>query len=355
MTTTENSKVVLVPGGSVFVGVHCILQLLQKGYRVKTTLRSLNKKNSVLDMLKVGGMTSFENLSFIEADLTKDTNWAEAVAGCDFVLHVASPIFLRIPKDPNEMILPAVEGTLRVLQAARDAGVKRVVMTSNFGAVGYSHKDTTQLITEESWTDADEKGLSAYNKSKVLAEKAAWDFMKKEGGGLELSVINPMAILGPSLGPELSSGFELLKKVLDGSMKAIPNITLGIVDVRDVADLHIRAMTNPAAKGQRFLALSGGVVSLPEIARLFKAELGDVAKPVSTKRLPDWVVRIAALFSPVAKSIVPLLGRYRHASNEKAKRLLGWQPRSNEEAILATANSLIQFGWVAMKENEKAS
>ena len=181
MTHSDTGKWVLVTGGTGFVGAHCILQLLQKGYKVKTTLRSLNRKKEVLDMLSVGGITSFENLEFIEADLTKDANWNEAVKSCDYVLHVASPIFLRIPKDENEMIRPAVEGTLRVLKAARDAGVKRVVMTSNFGAVGYSHTDTTKVITEESWTDPNEKGLSAYNKSKVLAERAAWDFMAKEG------------------------------------------------------------------------------------------------------------------------------------------------------------------------------
>jgi len=339
-------ETVLVTGGTGFVGVHCILQLLEKGHRVRTTMRSLDRKSEVLEMLRAGGITSFENLEFIAADLTKDANWEEAVNGCDYVLHVASPIFLRVPKDENEMILPAVEGTLRVLRAARNAGVKRVVMTSNFGAVGYSHKDTSKIITEESWTDPNEKGLSAYNKSKVLAERAAWEFINKEGGTLELSVVNPMAIFGPSLGPDLSSGFELLKRVLDGSLRAIPNMTLGIVDVRDVADLHIRAMTNPAARGQRFLALAGGIMTLPEIAILLKSRLGEKGRHVSTRRLPDWIVRVAAIFSPAARNIVTQLGRYRNASNEKAKTLLGWQPRSNEEAILATAESLVRFGWV---------
>lgn len=222
-------------------------------------------------------------------------------------------------------------------------------MTSNFGAVGYSHEDTSTLITEDDWTDPNEKGLSAYNKSKVLAERAAWEFMQKEGGGMELSVINPMGIFGPSLGPDLSSGFELLKKVMDGTLKRVPNITLGIVDVRDVADLHIRAMTHPAAGGQRFLALAGGILSLPEIACLLKDNFGDAAAMVSTKKIPDWVVRIAAWFSPVARNVVPMLSRYRNASNAKAKNVLGWQPRSNGEAILATAKSLIQYGMVKSK------
>lgn len=335
---------VLVTGGTGFVGIHCILQLLQKGYSVKTTLRSLKRKEEVLTMLRNGGITDFNHLSFIEADLTNDANWDEAVKSCEYVLHVASPIGLSVPKDENDMIRPAVEGTVRVLRAARDAGVKRVVMTSNFGAVGYSHTDTTQVITEESWTDPNEPGLSAYNKSKVLAERAAWDFMAKEGGKLELSVVNPVGIFGPALGPDLSSGFELLKRVLEGSMKRVPNMTLGIVDVRDVADLHIRVMTSPAARGQRFLAIAGDIMTLPEIALLIQSRLGDKLKHISTKRMPDWGVRIAALFSPIARNLVPMLGRYRTTSNEKAKRLLGWKPRSNEEALLATANSLIQFG-----------
>lgn len=356
---TGKKKLVLVTGGSGFVGVHCIVQLLQNGYKVRTTLRSMNKKNEVLDMLKAAGIASsdgylsdsyrMDDIGFIEADLTKDFNWDKAVENCDYVLHVASPIFLRVPKNEDEMIRPAVDGTLRVLKAARNAGVKRVVMTSNFGAVGYSHTDTTKIITEECWTDPNEKGLSAYNKSKVLAERAAWDFIKREGGTLELSVVNPMGIFGPSFGPVLSSGFELLKKVLDGSMKGIPNITLGIVDVRDVADMHLRAMTNPAAKGQRFLALAGGILSLPEIALLLKNKLPGVAKNISTKKIPDWVVRVAALFNPMAKGITPMLSRYRNASNEKAKQVLGWQPRSNEEALLATAESLVKFG--AIKNN----
>jgi dihydroflavonol-4-reductase len=346
MTSSNTGELVLVTGGSGFVGIHCIVQLLQKGYQVRTTLRNPGRWVEVLEMLRQGGVSSTEHLSFVGADLNADAGWDAAVKDCDYVLHVASPIYLKAPKHADEMILPAVEGTLRVLRAARDAGVRRVVMTSNFGAVGYSHRDTTSVITEESWTDPHEKGLSAYNRSKVLAERAAWDFMAKEGGALELSVINPVGIFGPSLGRGLSSGYELLKKMLDGSMKAIPNMTLGIVDVRDVADLHIRAMISPAAGGQRFLALSGEPMSLPQIAVYFRERLGDAAGNVSTKRLPDWVVRLAALVSPVAKNLAPMLGRYRRASNAKAVSLLGWQPRSKEEAILASAQSLVQYGHI---------
>ena len=321
MTNSNREKLVLVTGGTGFVGVHCILQLLKAGYPVRTTLRSLDRKNEIIEMLKYGGVDSFGNLSFVETDLSKDTNWDEAVKDCEYVLHVASPISLTIPKDENEMIAPAVEGTLRVLKAARNAGVKRVVITSSFGAVGYSHTETDQLITEDSWTNPNEKGLSAYIKSKTLAEKAAWDFITREGGALELSVVNPVGIFGPTLSANLSGGLEIIKKLLDGSMKAVPQINFGIVDVRDVADLHLRAMTNPNANGQRFLALAGDVLSFHEMVLILKNKMGDEAKNVTTKVLPNWIVRIAALFNPLAKNIAPQLGRVKNASNEKAKTI----------------------------------
>ncbi|SEO42576.1 Nucleoside-diphosphate-sugar epimerase [Flavobacterium sp. CF108] len=343
----NSNQKVLVTGGTGFVAIHSILQLLNRGYKVRTTVRSLKGKEKIFEMLENGGITDFSDLEFIEADLTSDTNWTEAMIDCDYILHIASPIFLRLPKNEDEMIRPAVDGTLRVLKAARNAGVKRVVMTSNFGAVGYSHKDKNSLITEESWTNPNEKGLSTYNKSKVLAEQAAWNFMKNEGGALELSVVNPMGIFGPSLYPDLSSGFELLKKILDGSMKAIPDIRLGIVDVRDAAELHILAMESPDAKGQRFLALSGGTMSLMEIVKLLKEKMPYVTEKASTKSLPTFIIRITALFNDQAKAILPLVGVYRNASNEKAKTILGWKPRSNEEAITATVISLIK--WKSLK------
>ncbi|WP_217602997.1 aldehyde reductase [Chitinophaga sp. GbtcB8] len=346
MTSSNKEKTVLVTGGTGFAGVHCILQLLNAGYKVKTTLRSLQRKQEVIGMLRHGGATATDNVSFIVTDLSNDANWDLAAENCEYVLHVASPILLTIPKHEDEVIRPAVEGTLRVLKAAKNAGVKRVVLTSSFGAVGYSHTDASKPITEEDWTNPNDKHLSAYLKSKTLAEKAAWDFITRQGNGLELAVINPVAIFGPTLGPDMSTGFEILRRLLNGSMKAIPNITFGIVDVRDVADLHIRAMTNPAAKGQRFLAVAGETMQLPEVAALIKNKMGAVAQKVPTRTLPDWVVRIAALFSPVAKNIAPQLSRNKKTSNQKAKTLLGWQPRCNEEAILSAVKSMVEFGLI---------
>lgn len=334
---------ILVTGGTGFLGAHCILQLLQQGYKVKTTIRTSGKKDKVLNMLTNGGIQNFENLSFIEADLTRDKNWDIAVENCRYVLHVASPIHLNLPKHEDEMIRPAVEGTLRILKAAKKANVSRVVMTSNFGAVGYSSKNTDDVITEKNWTDPHEKGLSAYNKSKVMAERVAWEFMKNNDGPMELSVVNPVGIFGPALDKDLSSGFDLLKRIIDGTMKAIPNLVLGIVDVRDTADLHIRAMTNPKAAGERFLALSDGTLSLPQIASLLREKMPAVSDKISKKVLPNWQVKLAALFNENAKAIAPMLGINRNASNEKAKTILDWKPGTKEDAILETVKSMVHF------------
>ncbi|WFR56581.1 aldehyde reductase [Anaerocolumna sp. AGMB13025] len=338
-------KTVLVTGGTGFVGAHIILQLLQKDYKVKTTLRSISSSNKVIDTLKSNGITNIENLSFVEADLSKDDNWDEAMNGCDYVLSVASPVFMTIPKDENEAIRPAVEGITRILKAARNAGVKRVVMTSNFGAVGFSNKNSNKATTEADWTDPDEKGLSAYEKSKLLAERAAWDFMKKEGGSMEFATINPVAILGPSLSAHISGSFGLLQHLLDGPMKVIPKIPLNIVDVRDVAQLHICAMTNPDANGQRFIASADGQISLPEIAALLKNKKPDIAKNISLKTIPNWVLEFSALFSKQAKEGALLLKISRNVSNNKAKEMFGWKPiANNEEIILASINSMVKYG-----------
>jgi nucleoside-diphosphate-sugar epimerase len=340
----ENSVTVLVTGGTGFVGSHCVCQLLQKGYRVRTTLRSMSRKKEVIELLSNGGITSFDKLEFIEADLMKDEHWDEAVKGCTYVLHVASPLPAKMPKDEKEIIRPAVDGTLRVLRAARGAGVKRVVVTSNFGAVGYSHKDPNTVITEEEWTNPKDK-MTAYNRSKVLAERAAWDFIDKEGGDLELSVINPVFILGPSLGYDAPSSFSVLQHLLDGSMKAVPNIPFNIIDVRDVADLHIRAMTNPNAGGQRFLALAGGIIRMPEMAVLLKDKLPELATKISTRVLPNWVLNLVGLFNAQARLAASLVKVIRNPSNAKARRVLGWTPMANnEEAIVASAKSMVKFG-----------
>jgi nucleoside-diphosphate-sugar epimerase len=332
-----------VTGGTGFVGMHIILQLLQKGYNVKTTLRSIKNKDKVIDTLKSNGITTFDNLTFVEADLSKDDNWDEAMKGCDYVLSVASPVFMTIPKDENEAIRPAVEGIVRILKAARNASVKRVVMTSNFGAIGFSNKKSDKATTEEDWTDPDQKGLSIYEKSKLLAERAAWDFIKREGGNLEFTTINPVAIFGPALSNHISGSFVLFDMLLGG--KPFPNLPLNIVDVRDVADLHIRAMTAPNANGERFIASADGQISMLEIATLLKKEIPEVGEKISSRKIPNVLICIAALFNEHAKEGAAMLGINRNVSNAKAKNKLGWKPiANNEDVVLTSIKSMIKFG-----------
>ncbi len=334
---------VLVTGGSGFIGSHSILQLLAAGHRVRTTVRSLKREGDVRAMLKEGGAEPGERLSFIAADLENDAGWPEAVAGCEYVLHVASPFPSSIPKHEDELIVPAREGALRVLRAARDAGVKRVVLTSSFAAIGYGHKPQSAPFNETNWTDPNGEGVLPYAKSKTLAERAAWDFVAKEGGGLELSVVNPVGVFGPVLGPDYSTSILLVQRLMDGAMPGVPRLYFGVVNVRDVADLHISAMTHPAAKGERFLAVAGDFMSMVEIAKVLKARLGDAAKRVPTRQLPNWLVRLASLRDPAVKQILPELGKMKNATNEKAKRMLGWAPKSREDAVVATGESLVRL------------
>lgn len=315
-------KTVLVTGGTGFLGVHTVLQLLQQGYEVRTTLRSLSKKDSIIKALEEGGITDFSHLSFFEADLTSDNNWDETVKGCDYVLHVASPFPAQDPKDENELIIPARDGALRVLKASRDAGVKRVVLTSSFAAVGYSIKIENHVFTEEDWTDVN-TALPAYIKSKTVAEKSAWEFVEKEGNGLELAVINPVGIFGPAIGGITSASLDIaVSSILNGNLEYTPTFTMGVVDVRDVADIHIKAMVSPAAAGERFIATSDGVMSFYDVAELFK------------KERPQYTANIQKL-EPIGKEF------YKEMSNKKARTILNWYPRSREEALLASADSLM--------------
>jgi len=334
---------VLVTGGSGFIGAHCILQLLNAGHQVRTTVRNLSRQGEVLAMLKTGGADPGDRLIFFAADLERDAGWDAAVAGCDYVLHVASPFPMTVPAHEDELIVPAREGALRVLRAARAAGVKRVVMTSSFAAIGYGLKQQPPRFDETFWTDLNGE-VAPYPKSKTLAERAAWDFMTREGGPLELSVINPVGVFGPVLGKDYSTSILIVQRLLDGSLPGCPQVYFGIVDVRDVASLHLLAMTHPAAKGERFLAVEGDCLSILDVAKILKSRLGAAGKKVPTRQLPNWLVRLAAMRDRSIRQIVPELGKIKNASHDKASRLLGWHPRSREEAILASADSLMRLG-----------
>ena len=333
---------VLVTGGSGFIGSHAILQALAAGHEVRTTVRNLQREGELRALLHANGADTDAPLRCFAADLTRDAGWAEAVAGCDVVLHLASPFPAGIPKHEDELIVPARDGALRVLRAARDGGVKRVVLTSSFAAIGYGHPERQAPFDETTWTNLDDS-IAAYTKSKTLAERAAWDFIAREGG-LELTVVNPVGVFGPVLGADYATSIQLVQRLMAGSMPGCPRLRFGVVDVRDVVDLHLRAMTDPAANGERFLAVAGDFMRVQEMARVLKARLGEAARRVPTRELPDWLVKLVAMFDPTVRQIVPDLGKYKNASADKARRLLGWSPRSNEQALVATAESLLRLG-----------
>lgn len=322
MENLISGKTVLVTGGTGFVGIHTILQLLQQGYTVKTTLRSLHKKDVILKALKEGGISDFSHLSFYETDLTSDRNWEAATKNCNFVIHIASPFPAQDPKDENELIIPARDGALRVLQFSRSAGVKRVVLTSSFAAVGYTNNTEGHIFTERDWTDLNAE-LPPYIKSKTVAEKAAWKFIHTEGNNMELTVINPVGIFGPALAGISSASLDIaITGIINGTTNYNPNFTMGVVDIRDVADIHIKAMLHPNAAGERFIATSEGVMSFYDVAELIKEKRSEYASNI--------------------KALNPIdIHFYKEISNEKARSLLGWNPRSREEAILASADSLM--------------
>ncbi|MDE1146412.1 MAG: aldehyde reductase [Azospirillaceae bacterium] len=335
---------VLVTGGTGFVGAHCLIQLLEAGHAVRTTVRNLAREGDVRAMLAQGGAGDVgDRLALYAADLTQDAGWSQAMEGCDFVLHVASPFPDRAPKDENELIIPARDGALRVLRAARDAGVKRVVLTSSFAAIGYGHESRTAAFTEDDWTNLGSPRVQPYQKSKTIAERAAWDFIAREGGGLELAVVNPVGIFGPVLGPDYSTSILVVKRLLDGSIPGCLDLWFEAVDVRDVAALHLKAMTEPAAAGNRYLATAGLTVSMRDVAGILRDNLGAAAAKVPTRVLPSPLLRVLSLFDAQVRAVMPELGKRKSASYEKAHRDLGWQPRSTRDAILGTARSLLDL------------
>ena len=349
MTETKRTKqeTVLVTGGSGFIGAHCILQLLEAGYRVRTTVRSLAREADVRAMLKTGGAEPGAALVFFAADLNSDAGWAEAVAGCDYVLHVASPFPSAQPKDENELIAPARDGALRVLRAARDAGVQRVVLTSSFAAVAYGHPQTDRPFTEEDWTDLS-ADLTAYVKSKTLAERAAWDFIAKEGGTLELCVINPVGVVGPVLGSDYSSSIELMARLMNGGVPRAPRVSYNFVDVRDVADGLITS-AEKGKPGESYI-LSGQRITVRYMLETVREVTG---KNFFQLKIPFDLAKFAAMFTPMyyeAAQATPRFTPYSlevlksnsNISHAKASRELGYQPRALYESIRDTVKWFLE-------------
>lgn len=333
---------ILVTGGSGFIAGHVIAALLAEGHRVWTTARATSSDARIRQNLaRIGVADPGDRLVVVAADLSLDAGWREAVDGCAFVVHVASPVVPGHVDDEAAVIEPAREGTLRVLRAARDAGVRRVVMTSAFHAIGFGWGKTDRVFTDDDWSPLHGPGMDAYGRNKVLAERAAWDFVRAEGDGLELIAINPVAVLGPVVSETVSGGNALVRRILTGEMDRFPDIWLPIVDVRDVASAHVRALTAPDAAGQRLLLAGEGGMTLAEIATLLRAELGDDAAKVGTGRVPGFVVRLAAVFVPEFRGVVPDLGRVKQIDGAKARRMLEWQPRATRQTVLDAARSML--------------
>lgn len=335
-------KTALVTGGSGFLGGWCVIELLRSGYRVRTTVRDLSReaglRAAVASEVDLG-----ERLSVLAADLRSDEGWERAVSGCDYVLHVASPFPPAQPKDPDELIVPAREGTLRVLKASLEAGVQRVVVTSSIAAIT-GGQSSAAALTEEDWSDPDNPKLTPYARSKTVAERAAWDFVRERGETRRLAVVNPGAILGPVLSDDRSYSIEMIERLLKG-MPGVPRIGFSVVDVRDVVDLHVRAMTAPEAGGERLVAVQS-FQWMEQVAEVLREQLGEAAAKVPKRTVPNVLVRAMAIFDPGIRSIVGQLGRRTEVSGEKAKTLLGWSPRPIGETIVDCAQSLIDHGVV---------
>jgi dihydroflavonol-4-reductase len=328
----------LVTGGSGYLGGWCLVELLRRGYRVRTTVRDISREAEVRARLEPE-VDAGDNLSVLAADLLGDEGWEQAVQGCDYVLHVASPFPPQQPKDPDELIVPAREGTLRVLKAALDAGVNRIVVTSSIAAVGGSTNHASAPLTEADWTDPDHPKLTPYTRSKTIAERAAWDFVEERGAKDKLAVVNPGAILGPVLSDDRSYSLELIERLLKG-MPGAPRIGFSIVDVRDVADLHIKAMAAPEAGGERFIAVAR-FQWLAEVAAVLRDRLGPDAVKVPKRNVPDLVVRAMGIFDSGARSIAGQLGRKVEMSSAKAESQLGWSPRPVEDTVADCGRSLV--------------
>jgi dihydroflavonol-4-reductase len=339
MDSQHAPATVLVTGGTGYLARWCIRELLDTGYTVHTTMRDLSGERELRSVFQEADDT--DHLRVFAADLLRDEGWAAAVAGCDYVLHVASPFPPSQPKNPDELIIPARDGTLRVLRAAFDAGVRRVVVTSSSAAVRNAGAAApSRPLTEDDWADPGNRRLSPYARSKAIAERSAWDYADGVGATDRLAVINPGAIIGPLLGSHHSFSLQTIERLLSGAMPAIPRLGFALVDVRDVAGLHLRAMAAPEAAGQRFLG-TGTFLWMSDVAAILRDELGQQASKVPGRRAPDALMRLISFFDPSVRSVIGELGQRTEYSTEKARTMLGWTQRPARESVLDCARSLL--------------
>lgn len=337
------SGTILVTGGSGYIAGFIIRQLVAEGWNVRTTIRNLAREAEVRGWLDVDN----SKLSFFAADLMSDDGWADAAQGCSHVAHVASPLPSNAPTSDDELIIPAREGALRALRFAHAAGVKRLVMTSSVAAVAYGHGRGKHHFTEADWTNPDSPDAYAYVKSKTIAERAARDWMKAHGAGMEFVTVNPSLVLGPLLTGDFSTSLEAVKKLLEGSMPGIPQLGFSVVDVREVADLHVQCLTAPDMDGERFIA-AGPFLMMKEVAAILKDGLGADGRKVPSMQLPNFLVRLSALFDPVIRQVVGELGNVRDTSAQHAFDKLGWKTRDPRDSILDTARDMIRLGVVKL-------
>jgi dihydroflavonol-4-reductase len=332
---------VLVTGVSGFIAKHCALEMLKAGYGVRGTVRSLKRADEVKGSLAKHADVS--RLEFAQADLESDSGWDAAVAGCAHVLHVASPFPAAQPRDEQDLIRPAVQGTLRVLRVAAASGVQRFVQTSSMVAVMSGHpRERTAPFTEADWTPVDSPDVTAYGKSKTLAERAARDFMAKDTSGMHYSSVNPGLVLGPALDRDIGTSAAIVQAFLKGKYPGAPRMSIPCVDVRDVARMHRLALETNAPSGGRYLG-AAETLWLIEIAEALRAALGDAARKVPTRVLPDWVVKFLAIFDGGARQAVPELGKVMNVDNSLTRRTLGIEFIPAREAAVATAKSLIEL------------
>ena len=348
MAAPEDAGIVLVTGASGYIASHIILQLQQAGYKVRGTVRSLT------DRAKEGALQSLcpdakSPLELVEAELTDDACWLAAIKDCTYVIHVASPFPMTPPKNDEDVIKPAVEGTLNVLRACRvTQSVRRVVITSSMAAIAFGHSSREDApLTESDWTDTTKAHVDAYVRSKTLAERAAWDFVDglTEEERFELSVINPALVLGPVLLKTDATSVDLIRRLLERRLPVLPRINVGLVDVRDVAHAHIKAMTLPEAAGQRHI-LCKQVMWCVDLARIMHAEFKSQGYKVPTSVAPDFLVRVAGVFDRTVRSVVPSIGKKRECDNSRMKAVLGVMPRDARDTVIDMCYSLIEHGLV---------
>jgi dihydroflavonol-4-reductase len=339
---SDQTQTVLVTGGSGYLGSWIIVTLLRQGFRVRTTIRSLDREVELRNSI-AGQVGSTERLDVIAADLLKDDGWARAAQGSDYVIHVASPMPVGEFKG-QDIMKPAREGTRRVLEAATNAGARRIVMTSSAVAALPPNGQTTPL-NERNWTERPAKPAFEYARVKTLAEQDAWEFARSRRDGPELTTVLPGFIQGPVMGADYSASVGIVALMLRGKMPAVPRIGFRIVDVRDLADLHVRAMVSPAAAGERFVA-TGDFLWLSDFAQILRDRLGERAAKAKTWVMPDWLAQLLALVSSDMASLAPDLGVKRSADASKAERVLGWKTRPAADSIAAAAESLIEKGLI---------